>query len=133
MISDLTVSSTFAGKYSTDHTVNNPEAYGPNYGIQIEDDGKKVPSYNITVDNVIVEKFQQIGVRVAKSHDVIVKNSTFRNASDVGGGGAGYGVSLQGEGNNKDRLGYDNDSRFNLVENCNFVGPYIRHGALMQY
>jgi len=133
MISDLTVSSTFEGKYSTDHTTNNPEAYGPNYGIQIEDSGNKVPSYNVTVDNVIVEKFQQIGVRVAKSYDVVVKNSTFRNASDVGGGGAGYGITFQGEGNNKDRLGYANDSRYNLAENNTFVGPYIRHGVLIQY
>jgi len=133
MISDLTVSSTFEGKYSDNHVVNNPEAYGPNYGIQIEDNGTKVPSYNITVDNVIVEKFQQIGVRVAKSHNVVVKNSTFRNASDVGGGGAGYGIDFQGEGNNKDRLGFPNDSRYNLAENNTFVGPYIRHGVLLQY
>ncbi|SHH45683.1 polysaccharide lyase family 7 protein [Clostridium grantii] len=133
-ISDLTITSTFSGNYSTDHQTNNPEADGPKYVIRIEDaTSTHTPSYNITIDNVLIEKYQTMGVRISKSHDVVVKNSTFQNATDVGGGGAGYGVSIQGEGNNVNRLGYMNDTRFNVVENCTFQGPYLRHGALIQY
>lgn len=132
LVSHLTVTSTFAGKYSTDTGNNNPEAGGPLYGVMIEE-ASGVPCYNITLDGVTVEKFQRMGIRISKSHDVVVRNATFRNATDLGGGGAGYGVSIQGEGNGKDRLGYANDCRYNVVEDCRFVGPYLRHAVLLQY
>ncbi len=132
VIANLTVTSTFNGKYSTNSNLNNPEAGGPVNGIHIED-LLGVPSFNITVSQVTVEKYQRIGVRISKSHDIIVQKSTFKNATDVGGGGAGYGVTIQGEGHDINRIGYQNDCRFNVVQECNFTGPYIRHGTLIQY
>lgn len=132
-ISHMTISSVFNGTYSTNHKENNPEAGKLSYGIYIEDNALKMPSYNITINDVTIEKFQRMGIRISKSHDVVVKDCTFRNATDVGGGGAGYGISIQGEGNGKNRLGYRNDSRFNVVEDCHFVGPYLRHGVIIQY
>lgn len=133
LISDMTITSAFDGALTTDHKNNNPEADGPKYVVRIEDSGSNKPSYNITVDGLTIEKYQTMGVRIANSHDVTVTGCTFRNATDLGGGGAGYGVSIQGEGNNIDRLGYSNDTRFNVVENCTFEGPYLRHGTLIQY
>lgn len=133
LVSNMTITSDFSGNYSLDHISNNPDASGSRYGIQIEDNAMNEPSYNITMDQLILEKYQTMGVRISNSHDIVVKQSIFQNATDIGGGGAGYGVSIQGEGNNIDRLGYLNDSRFNLVEDCTFLGPYLRHGVLIQY
>ncbi|MEF2246987.1 CBM96 family carbohydrate-binding protein [Paenibacillus sp. IITD108] len=131
VISYLTLTSTFDGPYSTNHQANNPDRGGPENMIYIEDRLNQ-PSYNITIDSVTIEKFQRMGVRISKSRDVVVKNSLFQNATDVGGGGAGYGVSIQGIAK-VDRLGYANDSRHNVVENSQFVGPYMRHGVLIQF
>ncbi|WP_284645763.1 chondroitinase-B domain-containing protein [Paenibacillus silviterrae] len=131
LISDLTLTSTFSGTYSTNHQVNNPERGGPEYGIVLED-GLGQPSYNVTIDRVTVEKFQKMGVRISKSRDIVVRNARFQNMTDVGGGGAGYGVSIQGIPKT-DRLGYANDTRHNVVENSTFVGPYMRHGIIIQY
>ncbi|WP_281884835.1 chondroitinase-B domain-containing protein [Paenibacillus sp. YYML68] len=131
VISNMTLTSTFNGNYSTDHTVNNPESGGPFYGIVLEDKLGQ-PSYNVTIDQVTIEKIQKMGVRISKSRDTVVKNSKFQNLTDVGGGGAGYAVSIQGIAKT-DRLGYANDTRHNVVENSTFVGPYIRHGIILQY
>ena len=132
-VTNLTVTAVFdPNNYSANHQVNNPLKDGPVYAIHVEDISG-TPSYNITLDHITVENFQKMAVRVSKSHNVIVRNSTFRNATDTGGGGAGYGVSFQGGGNGQNRLGYKNDTRYNLVEDCSFIGPYIRHGVLLQY
>ncbi|MDQ0896690.1 S-layer homology domain-containing protein [Paenibacillus sp. V4I7] len=131
VISNLTLTSTWAGAYTTDHTVNNPANGGPDSMIAISNYGE-YPSYNITIDHVTVEKFTRMGIRIDNSHDVVVRNSTFRNATDVGPGGSGYGVAIQGMAK-VNRLGYDNDTKWNLVENSSFEGPYLRHGALVQF
>ncbi|TVY07772.1 right-handed parallel beta-helix repeat-containing protein [Paenibacillus cremeus] len=131
VISNLTVSSVFKGKYTTDHVNNNPDRGGPVTGIYIEDASGK-GSRSITIDHVTVEKYQRMGIRVSNSRDVIVRNSLFRNATDLGGGGAGYGITFQGIPKT-DRKGTDNDSLFNLAENNRFEGPYIRHGVLIQF
>ncbi|WP_273126967.1 CBM96 family carbohydrate-binding protein [Bacillus weihaiensis] len=131
-ISDLTVTSSFDGEFSTNHSENNPDASGPEYGIYIADGLGAVPSYNITIEDVTVEHFQTMGVRIQNSHDVVVTDSLFRKATDVGGGGAGYGVSIQGTAKT-DRSGYQNDTRYNVVKDSVFEGPYIRHGVLLQF
>jgi len=133
LIKGIRFTSDFEGKLTTDHEENNPDAAGPKYVIHICDTDDKIPSYNVTVDQVLVEKYKVMGVRIESSHDVAVINSVFENATDLGGGGAGYGVSIQGEGHEINRLGYANDSRFNLVDHCQFIGPYLRHGVLLQY
>lgn len=132
-LSLLKLTSAFEGQFSMDTKTNNPEAAGPKYMIQIEDNDNAEPSYNITIDQVHIEKYQVMGVRISCSHNVVVVNSVFENATDVGGGGAGYGVSIQGEGNGIDLSGKSNDAKDNRVENCQFIGPYLRHGVLLQY
>ncbi|WP_433922707.1 right-handed parallel beta-helix repeat-containing protein [Paenibacillus taichungensis] len=90
------------------------------------------PSYDITIDGIIVEKFKRMAIRIEHSRDVVVKHATFRNATDLGPGGSGYGISIQGTAKT-DRLGFDNDTIWNVVENSTFEGPYLRHGALIQF
>jgi parallel beta-helix repeat protein len=132
VVSNLTITSTFDGKYSSDSSKTNPDLGGPTYGIYITDGVGDTPSYNILVEHVTIEKYQRMGVRIENSHDVVVQHALFQNATDVGGGGAGYGVSIQGVPKT-DRTGYRNDTRYNVVRNSVFQGPYIRHGALIQY
>ncbi|WP_251038362.1 discoidin domain-containing protein [Paenibacillus albidus] len=131
VLSNMTLSSTWSGRYSTDHQNNNMEAGGPDTMIRIANYGDN-PSYNITVDHVTVEKFRRMGIRIEHSRDVTVKNATFRNATDLGPGGSGYGVSIQGTPKT-DRLGFENDTKWNVVEDSAFEGPYLRHGALIQF
>ncbi|WP_248930826.1 DUF7594 domain-containing protein [Paenibacillus hamazuiensis] len=129
-LSDMTFTSTWNGTYPTDTKANNPQAGGPDSHIILANYGE-APSYNITVDNVAVEKYTRMGIRADNSHDIVIRGSVFRNATDVGPGGSGYGISFQGMPK-IDRLGFDNDTKWNLAENNTFEGPYIRHGALIQ-
>lgn len=137
VISNMTLTSSWNGTYPTDPRTSNPERGGPKNGIYIDDSTDKLlnsptESMNIVIDHVTIEKYEKFGVRVSKAHDVTIKNSIFRNATDIGGGGAGYGVSIQGEFK-ENRLGYNNDTRWNIVENNVFDGTNaLRHGALLQ-
>lgn len=129
VISDLTVSSTFDGPFS-----DNPNADaggGPQYGIFLSDAVTR-PSQRIHIERVTVERFERMGIRIASSQDVVVSDSLFRDATSVGGGGRGYGVSIQGIAKT-DRLGFPDDSRHNVVRRSTFEGPYLRHGALLQF
>lgn len=129
-ISGMTLTSAWNKEYTTDHKNNNPAAGGPDSLIMISNYGED-PSYNVTIHHVTVEKFRRMAIRIENSHDVIVRNSTFRNATDVGPGGSGYGVAIQGMPK-VDRLGFANDTLWNLVEDSRFEGPYLRHGTLIQ-
>ncbi|MDZ7373240.1 MAG: right-handed parallel beta-helix repeat-containing protein [candidate division KSB1 bacterium] len=126
VISDLTLTADFRGAYSRNTEANNPQGGGPRYAICIED-ASGSPSHSIVIENVGVENFRGHGVRVQNSYDVVVRGCVFRNATDVGPGGAGYGVCILGNGLP------NNNSKFNLVEGCSFYGPYLRHGVLLQY
>lgn len=130
-ISNLTITSMFNGSYSTNPRENNPGRGGPAYVIFLTDHNG-TPSSRFTIDQVTIEKYQRMGVVFEKSNRNIVQNCTMRKTTDVGGGGAGYGVSIQGEPQ-VDRHGYANDTYFNIVRNNTFEGPYIRHGTLIQY
>ncbi|MDD9266367.1 cadherin-like beta sandwich domain-containing protein [Paenibacillus sp. GCM10023248] len=130
LVSNLTVTSTWNRTFSLDHVTNNPAAGGPDSMIAIANYGEN-PSYNVTIDHVTVERFRRMAIRIENSHDVVVRHATFRNATDLGGGGAGYGTSIQGMPK-VDRLGFDNDTYWNVVEDSTFEGPYLRHGSLIQ-
>lgn len=127
-ISNMTITSSWDLNYSTNTSVANPARGGPKQVIMIISASGK-PSYNITLDGLTIEKFQRIGVVITNSHDVIVENSLFRNATDLAEGGNGYGVSIEGK-SKESRLGREDDSRFNVVRNNDFIGPYLRHGTM---
>ncbi|WNR43646.1 cadherin-like beta sandwich domain-containing protein [Paenibacillus roseipurpureus] len=130
VVSNLTITSTWNRSFSLEHATNNPAAGGPDSSIAIANYGE-LPSYNVTIDHVTVERFRRMAIRIENSHDVVVRRSTFRNATDLGGGGAGYGTSIQGMPK-VDRLGFANDTYWNVVEDSTFEGPYLRHGSLIQ-
>ncbi len=139
MIKDLTVTSDTPDSKLPDpnDSVLQPGNYtGPKYGITLAADKPTSESSivrNLVVDNVLVEKFQRMAVRVASVRECVVRNSTFQKALGLGGGGLGYGVCIQGLTNNFDCTDTYADTRHNIIENNKFVGPYLRHGALVQY
>ncbi|MDD5582528.1 MAG: right-handed parallel beta-helix repeat-containing protein [Candidatus Marinimicrobia bacterium] len=133
VIENITFTSSYSGALSSNVTVNNPNKAAPKYGISLEMDGIWRPCYNITIQNCRFSLIQSQMVRVSTSHDVVIKNCEFSKATDVGGGGFGYGISIQGEGHEIFNEGYPGDTRFNLVDSCLFIGPYIRHGIIIQY
>lgn len=109
----------------------------PKYGITVSGGGVisesgKQPS-NVLIENCMVEKFQRMGVRIAKAIETVVSKCEFKNATCLGGGGMGYGVNIQGFGNNFDCTDSYIDTKYNVVKDCSFIGPYLRHGALIQY
>jgi hypothetical protein len=135
-ISDLTVTSNTDESMMpdpNDSKFNNFAGTAPVYGIVVDNE-KPIESHGyVTLENLTVEKFQRMGIRIRVVHDVLVKNCTLQNATDLAGGGAGYGISIQGISNGLDLTGSNLDPTNNRVEGCNIVGPYIRHGILLQY
>ncbi|WP_418320662.1 right-handed parallel beta-helix repeat-containing protein [Piscinibacter sakaiensis] len=137
VIANLTVTSSWNRNYSTDSRSNNPDAGGLTYSIATSSAGH--PTYNVTIDNVLVEKFRRMGVRIgAGSHDIVVTTSLARNATDVGGGGAGYGFVIQGDKHKTAKtnpyLGRpDQDTYFVVLDGNRTDGPYIRHAVIIQY
>ncbi|NQV40800.1 MAG: right-handed parallel beta-helix repeat-containing protein [Candidatus Marinimicrobia bacterium] len=131
-IKNLTFTSNFSGQYYTDRVNNNPDRSAPGVHLYIDDSGS-TPSRQVVVDSCKFEKFRAAAIRLANSSDCIIRNSDFSLATDVGGGGAGYGISLQGNGHGNDSYGLARDSRYNLIENNTFTGPQIRHGVVVQY
>ncbi len=131
-IKNLTFSSDFSGVYYTDRVNNNPDRSAPGVHLYIDDSGS-TPSKRVVIDSCKFEKFRAAAIRLANSSDCVVRNSYFHQATDVGGGGAGYGISLQGNGHGVDSYGHLRDSRYNLIENNTFEGPQIRHGVVVQY
>ncbi|MCM1130868.1 MAG: right-handed parallel beta-helix repeat-containing protein [Roseburia sp.] len=118
-------------------TLQNLVYTAPKYGITAASGGMisnpEDQARNILIENVLVEKFQRMGVRIASVQEVVVRSSTFQKATCLGGGGMGYGVNIQGLGNGFNCTDTYIDTCFNVVEDCHFVGPYLRHGALIQY
>lgn len=134
VVKNIIFTSTWSSSYSTNTSTNNPNAGGPFYQLATGSN-----AYNITIDNVILEKYVRMGVRIAAgSRDIVVKNSLARNATDVAGGGAGYGFVIQGSthytATNNPYLG-DNtkDTYFVTLDSNRTEGPYIRHAVIIQY
>ncbi len=137
-IRDLTLTSKFYGQYPDPVSkgaldTNPPQQGNMVYGINLNYNiGTGQPCEAIEINGVTIENFSRMAIGLRHTQDVRVKGCTFQYATDIGGGGAGYGVSIQGA-INQDDLGKSYDSRHNIVEECKFVGPYIRHGVLLQY
>lgn len=139
VLSNFTLTTTWNRSYSTQTSGNNTDRGGLTYAIAVGADGAGTAAHDIVIDNVLVEKFRRMGVRIAAgSHDVTVRNSLARNATDVGDGGAGYGFVIQGAGHQtaaaNPYLGdAARDTYYVLLDNNRTEGPYIRHAALIQY
>lgn len=127
-ISQMTITASWSLGYSSSTTVANPKRGGPKQVIMVTA-ASGSPSYNVTLDGLTIEKYQRIGVVITSSHDIVVENSLFRNATDLSEGGNGYGISIEGK-SKESRLGREDDSLFNVVRNNTFAGPYLRHGTM---
>jgi len=144
VISNLTITNAWDKAYSTNTSVANPNKGGLTYGIAIGASGSTY-AYKITVSNVLVEKYTRMAFRVAAgAHDIVLKNCTAQHATDVAGGGAGYGYVLQGADHSaypitqdpyptNPYLGTTSDNYNNVVDGCATIGPYIRHAVIIQY
>ncbi|MDC7222828.1 MAG: right-handed parallel beta-helix repeat-containing protein, partial [Spirochaetales bacterium] len=136
MISDLTVTSDTDESMMpdpNDSKFNNFAGTAPVYGIVVDNDKPTVSHGNVTLTRLTVEKFQRMGFRIRVVNNVLIKDCTIQNATDLGGGGAGYGISIQGISNGLDLTDSNLDTTANRVEGCTINGPYIRHGILLQY
>ena len=78
-------------------------------------------SYRILIDGLRIEGFSVHGVSLRDCHHVLVQNCEMRNATNLGGGGHGYGIALNYPTNHN-----------NWIRN-NLIGPVIRHAILIQY
>lgn len=140
VIKNLTVTSNTSDDVLPDPDNSNLQTTtytAPKYGITAASGGdissSEKQAKNILIENCFVEKFQRMGVRIAKAQEVVVRSCSFQKATCLGGGGMGYGVNIQGYGNDFNVTDTFIDTKYNVVENCSFVGPYLRHGTLIQY
>jgi nitrous oxidase accessory protein NosD len=78
-------------------------------------------SYRIVIDSLRIEKFSVHGVSLRDCNHVLVQNCEILNATNLGGGGQGYGIALNYPTNHN-----------NWIRN-NTIGPVIRHAILLQY
>lgn len=91
------------------------------YGVYIGSARSGNNAYRIRVENMRIERFAKHGVSVRDAHHVLVKGCHILNATNLGGGGHGYGVVMNYPTN------HDNWATGNTV------GPVIRHAFLIQY
>ena len=148
LLSDFTVTSTWNKTYSTDTNVSNPAVGGPAVAINLAGSGNAQDCFAISVERVTAEKYSRMGFRAnGGCHDVAFRSCLAQNSTDVATGGAGYGFVLQGKTHQDPAagsapfadqyknpfLGTPSDNYFNLIEGCRATGPYMRHGALVQY
>jgi len=138
VLKNFTFTNAWNKNYSTNTNTANPDRGGLSYVIATGY-GNSAAAYNITIDNVVVEKYIKMGVRIAAgSYDVVVKNSIARNATDVAGGGAGYGFVIQGSTHlsaaTNPYLGdAAKDTYFVTLDGNKTEGEYIRHAVIIQY
>lgn len=117
-------------------TQNNPagNAHAPAFGIVIYNLSKLHLVQNNYIHHVFVEYFQYDGIRLYCTKNCKIANCTITKATDLGGGGAGYGIELRGGGHEYfDYIDTKADSCYNIVENNTIIGPYIRHGIILSY
>lgn len=90
------------------------------YGVFIGDTNASSPQ-RIWIKNLRIERFNKRAIQVRAAKHVKIEGCRLLNALQLGGGGFGYGVTLNDAGNNN-----------NWVTDC-FIGPVIRHGILIQF
>lgn len=139
-ISDLGFSAhtddTCLPKDYNDTKSNNPEGnqYAPAFGIVVYNNSSQGLTEHIWIHDVYIEYFQYDGIRLYCTRNCKISKSTITKATDIGGGGAGYGIEIRGYGHEyfqyiDTRL----DSCYNIVEDVEVIGPYIRHGIILSY
>ena len=90
------------------------------YGVEVGLSYQPGPE-RIWLKDLRIEGFARQGIRLRSTKHVKVENCRILNATELGGGGRGYGVELHGPGCHN-----------NWITGCR-IGPVIRHGVLLQY
>ena len=90
-------------------------------GINVGSSREGRNSYRILIDGIRIERFSVHGVSLRDCHHVLVQNCEMLNATNLGGGGHGYGIALNYPTNHNNWIRY------------NTIGPVIRHAILLQY
>ncbi|OOB79370.1 MAG: hypothetical protein BEN18_04195 [Epulopiscium sp. Nuni2H_MBin001] len=135
-IKDLTLTSAYYGDYSDSSIyaqlgTNTTREGNMSHGIYLDrNTSTGQPCQYIEIENVTVEIFKTMAIALRNTQDVRVKGCTVQYPTDVAGGGAGYGVTVQGTADT-DNWGQPYDSMNNIVEDCTLIG--LRHGILLQY
>lgn len=116
--------------------VNNPEGnqYAPAFGIVVYNTALTTLTQNIYIHDVHISYFQYDGIRLYCTRNCKIANSIITKATDIGGGGAGYGIEIRGYGHEYFKyIDTRLDSCYNIVEGVQVIGPYIRHGIILSY
>ena len=116
--------------------INNPEGnkFVPNSHVVVIGTDSSYPTKNVIVKNLKVSYFQYNGIILNRTQDCQVLDCEISDATDIGGGGAGYGIHLRGQGNSAFSLvGTNTDSRYNFVSGNKLTGPYMRHAVILSY
>ena len=90
------------------------------YGIEISTSSGSL-AQRILIKDIHIEEFSSRGIQIRQAKHVKVDGCRIMNATELGGGGFGYGVAINDPLNNN-----------NWVTGC-VIGPVIRHGILIQY
>lgn len=115
---------------------NNPEGnqYAPAFGIVAYNNSIATTTKNIYIHDVYIEYFQYDGIRLYCTKDCKISDSVITKSTDIGGGGAGYGIEIRGYGHEYYKYIDTNlDSCYNIITGVKVVGPYIRHGIILSY
>ena len=120
----------------SDTTTNNPagNAYAPAFGIVVYNISLTTMAQNIYIHDVYIEYFQYDGIRLYCTRDCKISDSVITKTTDIGGGGAGYGIEVRGFGHEYFTYVDTNlDSRYNIITGVKIIGPYMRHGIILSY
>ena len=116
--------------------MNNPEGnqYAPNSQIAVLNTDPIEVTKNIVVRDCKISYFQENGVLLRRTQDCRVTNCEVSDATDIGGGGAGYGILVCGNGfESFSMVGSNMDCRYNFIDNNTLKGPYLRHAIILSY
>ena len=91
-----------------------------NYGVEVGLSNQPGPE-RIWLRDLRIEGFARQGIRLRSTKHVKVENCRISNATNLGGGGYGYGIELHGP-----------DCHNNWITGCT-IGPVIRNGVLLQF
>lgn len=119
-----------------DTSMNNPEGnqYAPNSQIAVLNTDPISATKNVVIKDCKISYFQENGVLLRRTQDCRVTNCEISDATDIGGGGAGYGILVCGNGfESFSMVGSNMDCRYNLIDNNTLKGPYLRHAIILSY
>lgn len=107
--------------------------YGIVLGAGVTATSEEQTASNCLVEDCVIEKFQRMGIRLIMSKEMTVKGCTFQKATCMGPAGMGYGIDIQGKTHDINAVDTFIDSKYNVIDENTFMGPYIRHGIVIQY